>query len=85
MTRIVLRAVLRQLLLVAACVLISAWAPVAWAQHGGHGGGGGHFGGGGGHFSGGIRMNAPRGFAPTPSRSMVLRPRTLAPRTFSVP
>jgi hypothetical protein len=87
MTRIAVRSlILGQLQVVAACVVISAWAPVAFAQHGGHGGGGGgHFSGGVGHLGGGTRVVAPRGFAPTPSRSIMSRGRTLPPRTFSVP
>jgi hypothetical protein len=64
MARKVLRgSILRVILLIAFCVLVSAFllTPFAWAQHGGgagHGGGfgGGHFGGG-----GGAHMSAPRG------------------------
>lgn len=61
MARIVLRgSILRVLLLLASCVLASAFflTPIALAQHGG---GGGH--GGGGHFGGGAHMSAPHGSA----------------------
>ena len=36
---------LRKILILAACVLACAWfqTPIAWAQHAGHVGGGGHF------------------------------------------
>jgi hypothetical protein len=52
----------RKILIVAVCLLASAWVPApAFAQHPGHLGGGG-----GGHFNAGARMPVPHAFAPAP-------------------
>jgi hypothetical protein len=56
----------RKILIVAVCLLASAWVPTpALAQHGGHVGGGGH-------FNGGARMGVPHVFAPA-SRTRISR------------
>src|SRR5580700_5526558 len=58
--------ILRKILVVAACLLASAWVPTpALAQHGGHVGGGGH-------FNSGARMGVPHVFAPV-SHTMISR------------
>ena len=58
--------ILRKILIVAVCLLASAWVPTpALAQHGGRVGGGGH-------FNGGVRMGVPHVFAPA-SRTTISR------------
>jgi hypothetical protein len=77
MARFVLRGSILKIILIAFCLLGSAFilTPAALAQHGGGGhAGGGHMGGGG-HFGGGGHVGAPHIFAPRASHAMISRPR----------
>jgi hypothetical protein len=59
--------ILRKILIVALCMLASAWVPTrALAQHGHVGGGG--------QFKGGAHMGVPHLFAPSASRTTISRP-----------